>query len=103
MTALHVCLGKHHCASTDPVSDSQAVWLFQVWQTSNKKLSDHCAKLAGYVPVSLICMNLVMSYSELPDISSNLSEVTAAAATLCHDCCVESGGQDECFCYLDAS
>lgn len=42
-----------------------------------------------------------MNYSELPDISSKLSKGTAAAAALYHDRCVESGGQDECFCYSD--
>lgn len=101
MTALHVCLVKHHCASIDPVYNSQVVWLFQLWQTSNKKLLDCCVKLAGYVPVSLLCMSLTKNYSELPGISSNLSKGTVSAATLCHDCCVESGGQDEHFCYLD--
>lgn len=97
MTALHVCSVKHQYSSTDLLCDSQAMWLFHVWQTSNKKLSDYCAKLTGYVPVSLICMNPIMSYSELPDISSNLSKDTAGAATLCHECWAESGGQDECF------
>lgn len=56
--------------------------------------------MAGYVPVSLICMNLTMSYSELPDISSKLSKGTAAAAILCHES-METDGQDEHVCYLD--
>lgn len=34
-------------------------------------------------------------------LSTFLSKGTAAAATLCHECCMESGGQDKHFCYLD--
>lgn len=45
-------------------------------------------------------MNLTMSYSELPDISSKLSKGTAAAAILCHEF-METDGQDEHVCYLD--
>lgn len=49
---LYICLVKHHYASTDSMLN-MAMWLFQVWQTSNEKLPNYIAKQAGYLSVSL--------------------------------------------------
>lgn len=60
-----------------------AVWLLQVWQTGNAKLSDYCAKPAAYLCVSSICINFIMSYSELLDISFNSTLKARQQQLLC--------------------
>lgn len=67
-----------------------AMWLFQVWQTVNEKLSDYHAKLAGYLSFSSICIKFIMSYSELSDNSVNSALQVVQQQLLCHDYCVES-------------